>query len=66
MANSILSKLQKGDSSLGFNGGTPSINTVAGENGVQSLLKDSSLDLNDGKTPLTYKDKAPEGQAGRI
>ena len=30
-----------------------------------SLLPKSSLDL-DGKKPTTYKDKAPEGQSGRI
>lgn len=64
--NSILAKLQKGDSPLGFNGQTPQVNTVAGENGVASLLANSNLDLNDGQTPVTYRDKAPEGQAGRV
>jgi len=64
--NSILAKLQKGDSSLGFNGQTPNVNTVAGANGVVSLLANSNLDLNNGQTPVTYKDKAPEGQAGRV
>lgn len=66
MATSILDKLQKGDSTLGFNGSTPQVNTVAGENGVESLLAQSNLDLNDGVTPVTYRDKAPEGQAGRV
>jgi hypothetical protein len=32
---------------------------------VVGLLPKSSLDLN-GKKPTTYKDKAPEGQSGRI
>lgn len=66
MATSILDKLLNGDSSLGTNGQTPPINTVAGENGVESLLAESNLDLNDGATPPTYKNQAPEGQAGRI
>lgn len=30
-----------------------------------NLLPKSTLDL-DGKKPLTYKDKAPENQSGRI
>lgn len=66
MANGLLQKLLKGDSSLGNNGAQPSTNTVAGANGVVSLLANSSLDLNDGATPQTYADKAPEGQAGRV
>jgi len=66
MADGILDKLLKGDSSLGTNGQTPQVNTTAGENGVESLLASSTLDLNDGATPQTYADKAPEGQAGRI
>jgi hypothetical protein len=32
---------------------------------LASLLPKSTLDL-DGKKPTTYKDKAPEGQSGRI
>jgi len=66
-ATGILAKLKAGGSSLGFNGETPIVNTVAGENGVESLLADSNLDLNDGQTPSnTYKNTAPEGQSGRI
>jgi len=65
-ANGILDKLLNGESSLGTNGQTPQVNTVAGENGVESLLAASVLDLNDGATPTTYKDSAPEGQAGRV
>ena len=61
----LLDLLTKGASSLGFGGSTPPINTVAGENGVTSLLSESSLDL-DGKTPVKYSDTAPEGQGGKV
>jgi len=67
MANpGLLNKLLGGDSTLGTNGQTPQVNTVAGENGVENLLADSVLDRNDGNTPEQYKDSAPEGQGGRI
>jgi len=36
-----------------------------GQSKLASLLPKSTLDL-DGKKPSTYKDKAPEGQSGRI
>jgi len=36
-----------------------------GQTKLASLLPKSTLDL-DGKKPTTYKDKAPEGQSGRI
>ena len=61
----LLQKLLNGDSSISTNGETPPINTVAGENGVESLLESSTLDL-DGQTPPKYSDNAPEGQSGRI
>lgn len=61
----LLAKLQSGDSTLGFNGETPPINTVAGENGVVTLLSNSELDL-DGQTPTKYSDTAPEGQGGKV
>ncbi len=67
MANpGLLDKLLDGDSTLGTNGQTPQVNTVAGENGVENLLGDSVLDANDGATPPQYKNSAPEGQAGRV
>lgn len=67
MAKSILERLLGGDSTLGTNGLRPQVNTVAGENGVESLLGESNLDLNDGKTPTdTYKNTAPEGQSGKV
>jgi len=62
----LLQKLLNGDSTFGFGGDQPIINTVAGENGVESLLGESTLDLNNGETPQTYADQAPEGQSGRI
>ena len=61
----LLDKLLSGESTISTNGATPIINTVAGENGVESLLDSSTLDL-DGQRPTTYADTAPEGQAGRI
>ena len=60
----LLDKLLNGDSTISTNGVTPPINTVAGENGVESLLDSSTLDL-DGQRPTTYAETAPEGQAGR-
>ena len=66
MPNGLLDKLLNGASTLGTNGERPQVNTVAGENGVESLLSDSTLDRNDGQTPETYRDSAPEGQAGRV
>lgn len=61
----LLQKLLNGGSTISTNGETPPINTVAGENGVESLLDSSTLDL-DGIRPPTYADNAPEGQSGRI
>tara|TARA_R110002167_G_scaffold92232_4_gene247805 strand:- start:6254 stop:6454 length:201 start_codon:yes stop_codon:yes gene_type:complete len=61
----LLKKLLDGDSTISTHGLTPIINTVAGENGVESLLDESTLDL-DGVRPPTYSDNAPEGQSGRI
>lgn len=61
----ILNRLLSGDSTLGYNGIQPIANTVAGENGVQSLLGGSDLSLN-GLTPITYQQTAPEGQSGRV
>lgn len=61
----ILDRLLSGGSTLGYNGIQPIANTVAGENGVQSLLSESTLDL-DGLTPITYQQTAPEGQGGRV
>ena len=52
----LLQKLLNGDSTVSTNGETPIINTIAGENGVESLLDSSTLD----------SDNAPEGQSGRI
>lgn len=66
MAKSLLEKLLGGESDLGTNGERPIANTVAGENGVANMLAESDLDLNDGETPETYRDRAPEGQGGRI
>ena len=37
----------------------------SGQTKLTSLLPKSLLDL-DGKQPVTYKDKAPENQGGRI
>lgn len=39
--------------------------TYTGQTKLANLLPKSTLDL-DGKKPVTYKDKAPEGQSGRI
>ena len=39
--------------------------TYTGQTKLASLLPKSTLDL-DGKKPTTDKDKAPEGQSGRI
>ena len=61
----ILEKLLGGASSLSTNGEPPQINTTAGENNTDRFFKGSVLDL-DGITPEKYKDKAPEGQSGRI
>ena len=39
--------------------------TYVAQSRLVKLLPKSSLDL-DGKKPLTYKDRAPENQSGRI
>lgn len=61
----ILEKLLGGVSALSTSGEQPQINTTAGENNVQRFFEGSALDLN-GEDPIKYKDKVPEGQAGRI
>ena len=61
----ILDRLKKGDSTLSTSGLKPMSNTVAGENKVTEFFKGTSLGLS-GAAPQSYKDKAPEGQSGRI
>jgi len=61
----LLDRLKSGQSTLGLNGEQPPINTVAGENGVATLLSRSELDLN-GQTPTKYSDTAPESQGGKV
>lgn len=65
----LLDKLEKQGSNLtAFNGATP--NKYDKESGLVTpdtkiIASDSVLDL-DGKKPSTYRDNAPENQAGRI
>lgn len=61
----LLSKLQSGDSTLGFNGDQPTPTTVAGENTPKKHFVGSQLDLN-GTTPTKFSDIAPENQGGRV
>jgi len=54
----LLTKLQAGDSTLGYNGEVPPTNTVAGNNTPNVFLAGSELDL-DGETPTKYSDNPP-------
>ena len=60
----LLSKLQSGDSTLGYSGDQPVPTNVAGENTPLRFFKGSQLDLN-GADPIKYADIAPEAQGGR-
>lgn len=54
----LLNKLTQIGTIFGFNGGTPTTNTTAGENTPNEMLQGSQLDL-DGVTPPKYSDNLP-------
>ena len=55
----LLNRLTQIGTLFGFNGGTPTTDTTAGENTSNIMLGGSQLDL-DGQTPPKYSDNPPQ------